>query len=79
MEKQQLKEAIMECLQDIGIIKNPSIQDDFISTEDACVLLKVTAETLWRWRKQNIITGHKIRNRVYYKRSELLNALQPSS
>ncbi|MFK7922262.1 MAG: helix-turn-helix domain-containing protein [Bacteroidia bacterium] len=50
--------------------------EPLIKTEDACLLLGVSKVTLLDWRKRGLIPFHKLNTRVYYKKSELLQAAQ---
>jgi hypothetical protein len=46
-----------------------------ISQPDAIKFLGKTRQTLTAWRKKGIITGHVLGGRVYFLKSELLEAL----
>ena len=50
-------------------------QDELLSKKQACCLLGVSYSTLWRWTRQNKIQAYGLNNRVYYKRSEIMAAI----
>lgn len=53
-------------------------QDELLTREQTCDLLKIDPSTLWAWQKKGKITAYGISgNRVYYKKSELLESLKP--
>ncbi|MDP3446071.1 MAG: helix-turn-helix domain-containing protein [Ignavibacteria bacterium] len=47
-----------------------------ISQPEAIQFLGKSRQTLITWRKRGIITGHTLGGRVYFLKSELLQALQ---
>ena len=47
-----------------------------ISQSEAVVFLGKSRATLINWRKKGVITAYHLGGRIYYKRSELLSALQ---
>lgn len=50
-------------------------QEEFLTTEEVCKLLKLTRETIWRYTKKGIITSYRIGNLLRYKRSEINQSL----
>jgi hypothetical protein len=50
-----------------------------ISQPEAIVFLGKSRQTLIKWRKKGVITGHVLGGRVYYLKSELLTALNKKS
>jgi hypothetical protein len=67
--------------QEIGAIQrsNPSDEEVLFTRQEAKIFLSVDLSTLHLWGKQGRIPVYKIANRIYYKRSELLQALRPVS
>ena len=52
--------------------------DELLTREEACEYLKIDPSTLWHWQNRGKVIDYKISgNRIYYKRSELLEALIP--
>lgn len=47
-----------------------------ISQPEAIRFLGKSRQTLISWRKKNIISAHKMGGRIFYLKSELLNALK---
>lgn len=54
------------------LIVNP---DELLTRSEACSLLKINMTTLWNWSKKGKIISYGLGNRVYYKKSELLDSL----
>ncbi|WP_338840569.1 helix-turn-helix domain-containing protein [Flavobacterium ginsenosidimutans] len=53
-------------------IYNPN---ELLTRAEACSFLKINMTTLWNWSKKGKIISYGIGNRVYYKKSELLESL----
>ena len=62
-------------LQQISINLQPKSHPEFITSKEACEILKVTLPTLFDWRKRNIIPFYKIANKIRFKRSDIENSL----
>jgi ACT domain-containing protein len=79
----ELQEIIRDCMR-IELEKilskqiGDTISDDLIKVEDAIHLFKVSKVTLYKWRKKGVLPFYRISSRIYYKRSELLEALKSS-
>jgi hypothetical protein len=50
--------------------------DELITREETCQLLSLSKTTLWKHTKRGKLISYGIGNRVYYKRTEVLNAVQ---
>lgn len=50
-------------------------QEELLTRQEACDLLKIDSSTLWHWTKKGKVTCYGIANRRYYKRSEIMNRL----
>jgi len=48
---------------------------ELLTRSETSKLLKVNLTTLWNWTKQGKLVSYSIGNRVYYKRSEVLQSL----
>ena len=48
---------------------------ELLTRKEAAEFLKVDLSTLWNWSKKGILSSYGIGNRVYYKRSEIEEAL----
>lgn len=55
--------------------KDISIHNELLTRREACSLLKINMTTLWNWSRKGKIISYGIGNRVYYKKSELLESL----
>ena len=49
--------------------------DELLTRAETCRFLKINMTTLWNWSKKGKIISYGIGNRVYYKKSELLESL----
>lgn len=56
-------------------LQNPD-KDKLLSRQETADLLSVSLVTLWDWTKKDLIPAFKIGNKVRYKKSEVLEALQ---
>ena len=50
--------------------------DELLTRDETCKLLQIDSSTLWHWTNKGKVTAYGIANRRYYKRSELMDALQ---
>lgn len=48
-----------------------------LTRDETCKLLQINSSTLWSYTKQSKLTAYGLGNRIWYKKSEILNALQP--
>ncbi|OYU83487.1 MAG: DNA-binding protein [Flavobacterium sp. BFFFF2] len=51
-------------------------QDILQTREETAKLLSISLVTLWEWTRKDIIPAYRIGNKVRYKKTEVLNALQ---
>lgn len=49
----------------------PKQPTEYLTRSEVCDLLQIDLSTLHRWRKEGIIAGYGIANRVYFKRNEI--------
>ena len=54
----------------------PSDPDEPISQADAMELFGKSRQAFYTWRKKGLITAYSVGGRLYYKKSELLDALK---
>lgn len=69
----QIKEVVQE------LIPKPQPQnttDRLLTCNELCEMLKISEVTRWKWTKDGVLTGHRIGNKLRYKESEVLQALQ---
>lgn len=77
LSKQELEELVGKSLEEV--IKNNSLtkpsDQELLTREETCKLLKIDSSTLWRWTNKGKITAYGIGNRRFYKKEELLESL----
>lgn len=49
---------------------------ELLTTQEAAEMLKMSRSTLYRLRKKGLIPEYGLENSVYFKKSEILNALK---
>ncbi|MCC3158649.1 helix-turn-helix domain-containing protein [Hymenobacter sp. 15J16-1T3B] len=52
---------------------------ELLTVEKTAAFLDVTPQTVFDWRKRGILQAYKLGNRVYFKRSEVVAALEAQS
>lgn len=53
--------------------------DELLDNQDLCLLLRVTKQTLYRYRKKGVLKYYMVNNgKVYYKKSEIPDFLFPA-
>lgn len=68
----ELKEALIpELREQLSKDFQPKEPTEYLTRSEVCELLQVDLSTLHRWRKEGILTGYGIGNRVYFKRTEI--------
>ena len=77
LSKEELGDLIGKSLKEV-IKNNPfnhSPDQELLTREEACMLLKVDSSTLWRWTNQGKIIAYGIGSKRFYKKEELLESL----
>ncbi len=76
---EKLQTAIIEGvkLQLNGLKKNfePKTPTEYLSRQETAELLKVNLSSIHNWTKRKLLQSYGISGRVYYKRSEIENAI----
>lgn len=62
-------------LQDLKRNFEPKTPTEFLSRQETAELLKVDISSIHNWTKRGILQSYGISGRVYYKRSEIENAI----
>lgn len=70
----EVKKVIKDLEKSLG---NLHANDELLTREEACKLLKIDLSTLWHWTNKGKVKAYAIASRRYYKRCELLEALKP--
>ena len=77
LSKEELQDLIGKSLEEV--IKNNSQNNppdqELLTREEACMLLKVDLSTLWRWTNKGTVTAYGIGSRRFYKKEELMSSL----
>ncbi|MBD8348961.1 MAG: helix-turn-helix domain-containing protein [Prevotella sp.] len=68
-----------ETPQNLTLPKEIQFEKDRLSQVEAANLFQVTVQTIINWSKKGIICRYKLGNRVFYLKSELLEAAKTSS
>lgn len=73
-----IKEGVKSELQELKKeLLAKDADDDLMSIEEAAKFLKIDRSTLWHWQQKGRVKAYGISgHRRYYKRSEILAALQ---
>ncbi len=77
LSKEELEDLIGKSLEEV-IKNNPfncTPDQELLTRDEACMLLKVDSSTLWRWTNIGKITAYGIGSKRFYKKEELLNSL----
>lgn len=73
-------ENAIQTLNDQGniLMKGESVNQEtgLMNMEEVIQFLKVSKVTIHNWKKKGIITSHKMGRKLYFKRSELLDAIK---
>tara|TARA_B110000483_G_scaffold70813_1_gene88437 strand:- start:763 stop:1047 length:285 start_codon:yes stop_codon:yes gene_type:complete len=77
LSKEELKDLVGKSLEEV--IKNNSLtqppDQELLTREETCKLLKVDSSTLWRWTNKGKVIAYGIGNRRFYKKEELISSL----
>ncbi|NER10049.1 Helix-turn-helix domain-containing protein [Muriicola jejuensis] len=67
--------ALEEELKKIKEHFQPKEPVELLTREETAEFLKISLTTLWQWSKKGVLPSNGIGNRVFYKRSEILNSI----
>lgn len=74
---EQLAEALKPLVQPNAPVQPTSTEDELLSREEVCSLLKISKTTLNTHTRKCDLKSYSIGNRILYKRSEVLAAVKP--
>ena len=76
---EQLQDAIIEGvktqLQDLKEHFEPKTPNEYLTRVEVSEMLKIDLSSVHNWTKKRILISYQIGGRVYYKRSEIENAI----
>jgi len=75
ISEEKFREIIREVVRDEIANLNYSEAEDLIKAKEACDYLKISKVTLYKWLKEGKIIGYYLGTRLFFKKSELENAL----
>ena len=76
--KRLISEGVTKSYYDLTCkLKKKYEHEDLMTREEAADFLKINLSTLYYWTKDGRINSYAIANRKYYKKSDILNALNP--
>jgi hypothetical protein len=77
LSKEELEDLIGKSLEEAfkNNLSNSTPDQELLTREQACTLLKVDPSTLWRWTNKGTVTAYGIGSRRFYKKEELMNSL----
>ena len=76
ISEDRFKELIREVVRDEISILNHTEAEDLIKAKEACDYLMISKVTLYKWLKQGKIIGYYLGTRLFFKMSELEQALK---
>jgi excisionase family DNA binding protein len=53
-----------------------SVQEDLISIIEVAAIFKVSKVTIHKWKREGRIPFHKVKRKLYFKRSEVLKNIE---
>lgn len=81
LNRGELKDLIQESFQDLMSQGNLKAErkddgDPLMKMKEICDLLRVSKVTIHQWKKTGRIPFHRISNRIFFKKSEVLESLK---
>ena len=75
ISEERFKELIREVVREEISRINHNETEELIKASEACDYFRISKVTLYKWLRQSRITGYYLGTRLYFKKSELENAL----
>jgi len=76
----EIRAIFKDCLASVNLISKPAPPDKEverpISQLEAIEFLGKSRQTLAAWRRKGVISAHRLGGRIYYLKSELLEAMK---
>lgn len=70
-----IDETVKKRLEDLKRSFEPKTPTEYLSRQETAELLKVDLSSIHNWTKRGILQSYGISGRVYYKRTEIENAI----
>jgi len=75
---EELEKKILDGVQKIFSSANKQVEpEELLTVDETATFCKATRQSIHNWTKNKKLKAYGIGNRVYYKKSELLQGLQP--
>lgn len=74
---EQLAESLKPLLQTTATTQNPQPENDLITRAELSKLLSINYTTIWKHTKSGRFLSFGIGKRIFYKRSQVLEAVKP--
>jgi excisionase family DNA binding protein len=81
MSADDLLGMIRDCIKDAltlktQVTKPEPIPEDLLSIEDIQKVFRVSKVTVHKWKKKGLLPFYKMNRKVYFKKSEVIDAMQ---
>jgi len=73
--KQEILDEIKPLFEDLKKSYQPIKPIENLTRKETCAILKINLSTLWLWTKKGKLKSYGLGNRVYYKRTEVEEAV----
>ena len=74
--KNEIVNGLSEVLKNFANLQTQLDQDVLLTRAETSKMLSVSLVTLWDWTRKDLVPAYRIGNKVRYKKSEVLSALQ---
>ena len=74
--KKEIMSSVNEAFKDFANSMQSKENNTLLSREETAKMLSVSLVTLWDWTRKDIVPAYRIGNKVRYKKSEVISALQ---
>ncbi|MBM6498989.1 helix-turn-helix domain-containing protein [Flavobacterium macrobrachii] len=74
--KNDILKSVKDCLMSFAKEMQNSDDAKLLSRQETSKMLSISLVTLWDWTNKDIIPAYRIGNKVFYKKNEVLEALQ---
>jgi hypothetical protein len=74
---EQLADALKPLLVPSNQVSQTDFEPELLTRDQACNFLSINKTSLWKHTKSGKLKSYGLGNRVFYKKSELLDAIKP--